>query len=65
MSEQLSRWYRGRLVAGSFGPFEAEELEALERELGLPLPASGIQLNSPWSGTGSTKGVLSCEDSSV
>ncbi|MFD4370749.1 SMI1/KNR4 family protein [Streptomyces sp. NPDC058486] len=36
--EELSRWYRGRLVVGPFRPFEARELEDLEREIGLPLP---------------------------
>ncbi|MEV5989640.1 SMI1/KNR4 family protein [Streptomyces sp. NPDC052051] len=40
MSEELSRWYRGRLVVGPFSPFETSELECLEREVGLPLPAS-------------------------
>ncbi|MGW4651192.1 SMI1/KNR4 family protein [Kitasatospora sp. NPDC004289] len=40
MSEELSRWYKGRLVCGPFRAFEMTELEALEREVGLPLPAS-------------------------
>ncbi|MEU9702144.1 SMI1/KNR4 family protein [Streptomyces sp. NPDC047981] len=40
MSEELSRWYRGRLVVGPFRPYEAGEVEALEREIGLPLPSS-------------------------
>ncbi|MFF2307937.1 SMI1/KNR4 family protein [Streptomyces sp. NPDC058128] len=40
MSDELSRWYRGRLVVGPFRPFEAGEVEALEREIGLPLPSS-------------------------
>lgn len=39
MSEELSRWYRGRLIAGPFTPFNIEELETLEQEIGLPLPA--------------------------
>ncbi|MCX5409667.1 SMI1/KNR4 family protein [Streptomyces sp. NBC_00335] len=40
MSEEISRWYRGRLVVGPFRPFEAAELRRLEQEIGLPLPAS-------------------------
>ncbi|MFD5890564.1 SMI1/KNR4 family protein [Streptomyces sp. NPDC060334] len=40
MSEEISRWYRGRLVVGPFRPFEAEELGRLEQEIGLPLSAS-------------------------
>ncbi|MFF0288148.1 SMI1/KNR4 family protein [Streptomyces sp. NPDC005262] len=40
MSEELSRWYRGRLVVGPFRPFDVGELEGLERETGLPLPSS-------------------------
>ncbi|MBT2471747.1 SMI1/KNR4 family protein [Streptomyces sp. ISL-66] len=40
MSEEISRWYRGRLVGGPFRPFEADELGRLEQEVGLPLPAS-------------------------
>ncbi|MFE2561601.1 SMI1/KNR4 family protein [Streptomyces sp. NPDC059352] len=40
MSEELSRWYRGRLVVGPFSPFEVGEVEGLEREIGLPLPPS-------------------------
>ncbi|MFE2095287.1 SMI1/KNR4 family protein [Streptomyces sp. NPDC059460] len=40
MSEELSRWYRGRLVVGPFRPFRAGELEDLEREMGLPVPSS-------------------------
>ncbi|MFC9341620.1 SMI1/KNR4 family protein [Streptomyces sp. NPDC057020] len=40
MSDELSRWYRDRLVVGPFRPFEAGEVEALEREIGLPLPSS-------------------------
>ncbi|MFE6855169.1 SMI1/KNR4 family protein [Streptomyces sp. NPDC057674] len=40
MSEELSRWYRGRLVTGPFRPFEAGEVEALEQEIGLPLPSA-------------------------
>ncbi|MFJ6793799.1 SMI1/KNR4 family protein [Streptomyces sp. NPDC091268] len=40
MSEEMSRWYRGRLVVGPFRPFEDEELRHLEQEMGLPLPAS-------------------------
>lgn len=40
VSEELSRWYRGRLVVGPFRPFMASELEVLEREIGLSLPAS-------------------------
>ncbi|MEU3838419.1 SMI1/KNR4 family protein [Streptomyces sp. NPDC028635] len=40
MSEELSRWYRGRLVVGPFTPFEISEVERLEREIGLPLPRS-------------------------
>lgn len=40
MSEEISRWYRGRLVVGPFRPFEVEELGRLEQEVGLPLPAS-------------------------
>ncbi|MFB6784591.1 SMI1/KNR4 family protein [Streptomyces sp. NPDC056352] len=40
MSEELSRWYRGRLVVGPFRPFGAGELEDLEREMGLPVPSS-------------------------
>ncbi|MEV7239574.1 SMI1/KNR4 family protein [Streptomyces sp. NPDC051020] len=39
MSEELSRWYRSRLVMGPFRPFEASDLEDLEREIELPLPA--------------------------
>ncbi|MFE7394565.1 SMI1/KNR4 family protein [Streptomyces sp. NPDC057582] len=38
MSEELSRWYRGRLVGGPFRPFDLGECAALEREIGLPLP---------------------------
>ncbi|MFE4177272.1 SMI1/KNR4 family protein [Streptomyces sp. NPDC056909] len=38
MSEELSRWYRGRLVGGPFRPFDPGECDALEREIGLPLP---------------------------
>lgn len=40
MSEELSRWYRGRLVVGPFRPFDIAELEELEREVELPLPSS-------------------------
>ncbi|MEU3304535.1 SMI1/KNR4 family protein [Streptomyces sp. NPDC006678] len=40
MSEELSRWYRGRLVVGPFRPFEAGEVEHLEREIRLTLPSS-------------------------
>ncbi|AWW41850.1 MULTISPECIES: SMI1/KNR4 family protein [Streptomyces] len=40
MSEQLSRWYRGRLVVGPFKPFEVDEVERLEWAIGLPLPSS-------------------------
>ncbi|MFE2095277.1 SMI1/KNR4 family protein [Streptomyces sp. NPDC059460] len=40
MPENASRWYRGRLVVGPFRPFETSEVEALEREMGLPLPTS-------------------------
>ncbi|MGW2018020.1 SMI1/KNR4 family protein [Streptomyces sp. NPDC001927] len=40
MSEELSRWYRGRLVVGPFRPYVGGEVEALEREIGLPLPSS-------------------------
>ena len=40
MSEELSRWYRGRLVGGPFRPFSEAECEALEQEAGLPLPAA-------------------------
>ncbi|MEV4333361.1 SMI1/KNR4 family protein [Streptomyces sp. NPDC049597] len=40
MSEELSRWYRGRLVVGPFRSFDVGELERLEREIGLPLPSS-------------------------
>ncbi|MFI1814822.1 SMI1/KNR4 family protein [Streptomyces sp. NPDC020422] len=40
MSEELSRWYRGRLVVGPFRPLEVSELDELEREVGLPLPPS-------------------------
>ncbi|MCX5342053.1 SMI1/KNR4 family protein [Streptomyces atratus] len=39
MSDESSCWYRGRLVLGPFRPCEADELEGLEREIGLPLPA--------------------------
>lgn len=38
VSEELSRWYRGRLVGGPFRPFDLGECAALEREIGLPLP---------------------------
>jgi hypothetical protein len=38
VSEELSRWYRGRLVGGPFRPFDPDECAALERETGLPLP---------------------------
>ncbi len=38
--EELSRWYRGRLVGGPFRPFDQDELDALEREVGLALPAA-------------------------
>ena len=38
MSEELSRWYRGRLIVGPFTPFNIEEFETLEQEIGLPLP---------------------------
>ncbi|QIP83279.1 SMI1/KNR4 family protein [Streptomyces sp. Tu 2975] len=38
VSEELSRWYRGRLVGGQFRPFDPGECTALEREVGLPLP---------------------------
>ncbi|MEV4976671.1 SMI1/KNR4 family protein [Streptomyces scopuliridis] len=38
MSEELSRWYRGRLVGGRFRPFDPGECGALEREIGLSLP---------------------------
>ncbi|MFJ5725851.1 hypothetical protein [Streptomyces sp. NPDC093149] len=40
VSEELSRWYRSRLVVGPFRPFDVCELEELEREIGLPLPSS-------------------------
>ncbi|MCB5163907.1 SMI1/KNR4 family protein [Streptomyces bambusae] len=40
MSEELSRWYRGRLVIGPFMPFDGGEVDRLEREIGLPLPTS-------------------------
>ncbi|MFE3020445.1 SMI1/KNR4 family protein, partial [Streptomyces sp. NPDC059256] len=40
MSEELARWYRGRLVGGPFRPFDPGECAALERELGLPLPSA-------------------------
>lgn len=40
VSEELSRWYRGRLVVGPFRPFAHGELDALEREVGLPLPTA-------------------------
>ncbi|MER7109427.1 SMI1/KNR4 family protein [Streptomyces sp. NPDC000229] len=40
MFEELSRWYRGRLVVGPFRPFETSELSRLEREVELPLPSS-------------------------
>ncbi|MEU8507771.1 SMI1/KNR4 family protein [Streptomyces brevispora] len=40
MSNELSRWYRGRLVGGPFRPFDVAELNALERETGAPLPSS-------------------------
>lgn len=40
MSEELSRWYQGRLIVGPFEPFEVDELDAFEREIGLPLPTS-------------------------
>ncbi|GHF10838.1 hypothetical protein GCM10014715_78110 [Streptomyces spiralis] len=40
MSEELSRWYRGRLVMGPFRPLEVGEFEDLEREIGLSLPSS-------------------------
>jgi hypothetical protein len=36
--EELSRWYQRRLVFGPFRPFEITEVEALEGEIGLPLP---------------------------
>lgn len=39
VSEELFRWYRGRLVVGPFRPFEVGEVECLEREIGLPLPS--------------------------
>ncbi|MEU6371845.1 SMI1/KNR4 family protein [Streptomyces sp. NPDC046909] len=39
MAEELSRWYQGRLVVGPFTPFDSGELDVLEREIGLPLPA--------------------------
>ncbi|MGA5149516.1 SMI1/KNR4 family protein [Streptomyces griseoincarnatus] len=38
MSQELSRWYRGRLVVGPFRTFDPGECTALEREIGLPLP---------------------------
>ncbi|MCY0934571.1 SMI1/KNR4 family protein [Streptomyces sp. H34-S4] len=38
MSEELSRWYRGRLVGGPFRPFDAGECDVLEREIGLRIP---------------------------
>ncbi len=40
MSEELSRWYRGRLVVGPFRSFDLREVERPEREIGLPLPPS-------------------------
>lgn len=40
MPEELSRWYRGRLILGPFTPFNIEELQTLEREIGLPLPTA-------------------------
>ncbi|MFD4483328.1 SMI1/KNR4 family protein [Streptomyces sp. NPDC058471] len=40
MSEDSSRWYRGRLVVGPFRPFDVSEFDALEREIGLALPTS-------------------------
>jgi hypothetical protein len=39
MSEELSRWYRDRMVFGPFHPFEAKEAEIIERETGFSLPA--------------------------
>lgn len=38
VSEDLSRWYRGRLVGGPFRPFDPDECAALELEIGLSLP---------------------------
>lgn len=38
MSEELTRWYRGRLVGGPFRPFDPDECAAVERETGLSLP---------------------------
>ncbi|WP_340557136.1 SMI1/KNR4 family protein [Streptomyces sp. GSL17-111] len=40
MSEELARWYRGRLVGGAFRPFDPDECAELEREIGLPLPSA-------------------------
>jgi hypothetical protein len=40
MSDELSRWYQGRLVVGPFSVFEDSELDDLEQEIGLPLPQS-------------------------
>ncbi|HEX2315836.1 MAG TPA: SMI1/KNR4 family protein, partial [Thermomonospora sp.] len=39
MAEELWRRYRGRILFGPFVPFEDDELAALERETGRPLPA--------------------------
>lgn len=38
VSEELSRWYRDRLVGGPFRPFDPARCAALEREIGLALP---------------------------
>ncbi|WP_199549914.1 SMI1/KNR4 family protein [Streptomyces sp. N35] len=40
MSDELSRWYQGRLIVGPFSTFDAGELDDLEREVGLALPQS-------------------------
>ncbi|MFI6937721.1 SMI1/KNR4 family protein [Streptomyces sp. NPDC050418] len=40
MSEESSRWFRGRMVVGPFAAFERAEFEAVEQAVGLPVPES-------------------------
>ncbi|MGW3512246.1 SMI1/KNR4 family protein [Streptomyces sp. NPDC000994] len=67
MSEELSRWYRGRLVVGPFRPFDVCELEELEREIGLPLPSSYRSFLEAGGGEGLTYSVClpACEPERV
>lgn len=67
VSEELSRWYRGRLVVGPFRPFDVCELEELEREIGLPLPSSYRSFLEAGGGEGLTYSVClpACEPERV